>query len=158
MHNNQIQPDMRAQRQNEDLLAALDRLMRLLRRRPVQGHGGRGTYRILKILSGGQGIPTRELAVQLDMRSASLNEKLAVMEQAGLIRRYRGQNDQRVFMATIEPAGQAWLNTLRAERVKTMHRIGDSLTKEEIQQLTDLANKLGEGLAGDSPAGEPPWK
>ena len=152
------QPDLGAHRQNEDLLAALDRLMRQLRRRPAKGQSGRGTYRIMKILSGGNSIPTRELAVQLDMRTASLNEKLAVMEQDGLIRRHRNQKDQRVFLVTIEPAGQAWLNTLHAERAKAMNRIGDSLTQEEIQQLTDLVNKLGEGLAGDNPAGEPPWK
>ena len=52
---------------NENMLASLDRVMRLLRRgHSTNSHGGRSVYRMLAIIQRQEGISTRELAELLD--------------------------------------------------------------------------------------------
>lgn len=138
----------------EIMLAALDRVMRTLRRRPAGKQKlGRGGYRLLKIISEQPNSPTRVIADRLGMRTSSLNERLVKMEAQGVITRERDAADQRVFVVNISAEGEAVLAELRAQRLKMSRVIEGILTEEDIDTLTELADKLSNGLKalGEAP-------
>lgn len=138
----------------EPILPALDRVMRLLRRRPAAGqHAGRGVFRLLSLIRETPGISTRELAEGLDVRPSSLNEKLARLEEAEILRRVRDAEDQRVFLLELLPKGEAHLEEIRAVRKDMNEALGGILTEEEASQLTGLLHKLAEGLAAKGSSG-----
>lgn len=138
----------------EIMLAALDRVMRTLRRRPAGKQKlGRGGYRLLKLISEQPNSPTRVIADRLGMRTSSLNERLVKMEAQGVITRERDAADQRVFIVNISAEGEAVLAELRAQRLKMSRVIEGILTEEDIDTLTELADKLSNGLKalGEAP-------
>jgi DNA-binding MarR family transcriptional regulator len=143
----------------EIMLAKLDLVMRLLRRRPVgKQRLGRGVYRLLNRIREHEGISTRELADSLGMRPSSLNEKLASLEKEEIIIRERDQKDQRVFIVKLQPKGVELYDEIIAERQNMNEAIGRILSEEEMKTFTSLAEKLAEGLekrAEESPDEEP---
>lgn len=131
----------------EAMLNSIDRVMRLLRRRPQdKQHLGRGVYRLLRRINENDGITTRELAESLGMRTSSLNERLSRLEQENIISRERDSKDQRIFIVKLNEGGVALLNELNEERRQMNSFIGKILTDEEIETMTKLAIKLGDGL------------
>jgi len=132
---------------NENMLASLDRVMRLLRRgHSTNSHGGRSVYRMLSIIQRHEGISTRELAELLDMRPSSLNEKLIDLEHDELIRRTRNENDQRIFMIQLEAKGIEQLEAIKHERIEFNAKVAGILSEEEAMELSKLATKLSDGL------------
>lgn len=137
----------KSEHDSDSMLANLDKVMRQLRRRP-QGtrHGGRGTYRLLKVVSEMPGISTRELADKLDIRRASLNEKLVALENESMIKRDRDPDDQRVYVVYLEKSGIDYLDQIQEMRSKKHDAINTILSLEEIQQLAYLAGKIADGF------------
>lgn len=132
---------------NEAMLASLDRVMRLLRRRPAKRTNlGRGVYRLLVMIRDREEITTRELAELLEIRPSSLNERLSRLESEQLIMRERDPRDQRVFLVRLLPAGEAHLEEIRQERSAFNEAVGKILTEEEAKVLMGLTDKLAEGI------------
>ncbi len=144
----------------ETMLAKLDLVMRLLRRRPAgKQRLGRGVYRLLTRIREHEEISTRELADSLGMRPSSLNEKLASLEKEEILVRERDPKDQRVFLVKLQPKGVALYEEIRTERQKMNDGISTILSEEEVEAMTSLAEKLAAGLeqlAEETPAEEPP--
>ena len=144
----------------ETMLAKLDLVMRLLRRRPAgKQRWGRGVYRFLTRIREHEEISTRELADSLGMRPSSLNEKLASLEKEEILVRERDPKDQRVFLVKLQPKGVALYEEIRTERQKMNDGISTILSEEEVEAMTSLAEKLAAGLeqlAEETPAEEPP--
>ena len=129
------------------MLASLDRVMRLLRRRPAgKQHVGRGVYRILSVVHEHDKISTRELAELLDMRSSSLNEKLARLEHEGMLLRERDPSDQRIYLVKLELKGQEHLEDIKEERVKLERAINTILTEKDTKTMIQISQKLADGL------------
>lgn len=138
---------MTNQTMEETMLASLDRVMRLLRRRPAGSHHlGRGVFRLLRTIKEQGEAPTRDLAGLLDVRSASLNEKLISLEERGMIRRVRDPKDQRVFLVKLLPQGETYLEDLKKERRALNRSIAHILSPEEAKELIRLTGKLADGL------------
>ncbi|MFB0919196.1 MAG: MarR family transcriptional regulator [Clostridiaceae bacterium] len=132
----------------EAMLNSMDRVMRILRRRPQdKQHLGRGVYRLLRRINENDGITTRELAELLGMRTSSLNERLSRLEQENIISRERDPKDQRVFIVRLNESGVELLNEINEERRQMNSLIGKILTDDEIEKMTNLAIKLGDGLS-----------
>lgn len=132
---------------NENMIAALDRVMRLMRRRPKNGENlGRGVYRLLSLIEKNQGISTKQLADMLEIRPASLNERLFRLEESGIVVRSRAKMDQRVFVVHLLPKGVEHLERIREDRKDFNQAISQILDDEESVQLTALANKLSDGI------------
>ena len=132
---------------NENMLASLDRVMRLLRRgHSNNSHGGRSVYRMLAIIQRHEGISTRELAERLDMRPSSLNEKLVDLEHDELILRTRNEHDQRIFMIQLQAKGLEQLEAIKQERVAFNTKVAGILSETEAMELSKLATKLSDGL------------
>ena len=132
---------------NENMLASLDRVMRLLRRgHSTNSHGGRSVHRMLAIIQRHEGISTRELAELLDMRPSSLNEKLVDLEHDELILRTRNEHDQRIFMIQLQAKGLEQLEAIKQERVAFNTKVAGILSEAEAMELSKLATKLSDGL------------
>jgi len=132
---------------NEAMLASLDRVMRLLRRRPARRTNlGRGVYRLLSMIRDREGISTRELATLLEIRPSSLNEKLIRLETEQIISRERDPRDQRVFLVRLLPRGEAHLERIHAERKQFYKSVSQILTEDEVRDMIGLANKLADGI------------
>lgn len=129
------------------MLASLDRVMRLLRRRPAKHTNlGRGVYRLLSIIQKQEAISTRELASQLEIRPSSLNEKLIRLEADHIISRERDNRDQRVFLVKLLPTGEDHLQCIQAERKQFNESVSHILTEDEMCHLIELSNKLADGI------------
>ncbi len=138
---------MKIENKPDELLASLDRVMRLLRRRPTsRPHVGRGIYRILSIVQENKGISTRQLADLLDLRPSSLNERLLNLESEEMLSRVRDPRDQRSFLVQLQAKGDEQLKLMRLEREKMNLTIRSILTEAESSQLFQLSNKLADGL------------
>jgi len=132
---------------NENMIAALDRVMRLLRRRlKNHEHIGRGVFRLLSTVESHADIPTKELANNLGIRQSSLNERLSKLEESGFIIRERDKKDQRVFLVKILEKGQEHLKLIKEERQAFNESISQILDEDEAKQLTRLVNKLSDGI------------
>ncbi len=131
----------------ESMLANMDKVMRQLRRRPSGSHhGGRGSYRLLKTIYEKPGISTKELAEIMDIRRASLNEKLIRFENQGIIKRERDENDQRVQIIYLQESGLSYLDKVKDIRRQKNESISSVLTPDEIHELARLSGKLASGL------------
>lgn len=129
------------------MLANLDRVMRQLRRRPKGlSHSARGTYRLLRKISELPGLSTRELAQLMDIRQASLNEKLVRLEKEEMIKRVRDKKDKRIHLVYILPTGMDYLKRSREIPTRINDAIKTIFTSAEIQEFTSLAGKLAAGL------------
>lgn len=132
---------------NADMIAALDRVMRLLRRRPNRSNFyGRGTYRILHTIETEGEITTRQLAEKLDIRTSSLNEKLPKLEEAELIQRKRAEKDQRVFVVSLLSKGREYLEDIREERKDFLRSLNGILSQEETMALKNLLDQFANGI------------
>jgi DNA-binding MarR family transcriptional regulator len=135
----------------KDIFDELDRIMRLIRRSRGKDHRGRGHRRILEAITVQGTMPTRELAVILDVRPSSLNEILGRMEEDGLIIRSRSESDQRVVLAGITEAGTAELQRIREAEKAFRTKVSDVLTAEEKETFMRLAQKFADGLEESVP-------
>ena len=154
----------------EVMLANMDRIMRLLRRRPAgKQHLGRGAYRLLSIVAEvpdivnhlkgvaeKEGISTRDLAATLGVRPSSLNERLLRLEENAILLRERDPQDQRVFLVRLLPGGDALLEEVKAERNRMLAAIGTILTEEELDTMIHVTEKLADGLEALSDSKEDP--
>lgn len=132
---------------SENMLGNLDKVMRQLRRMPVGSHRtSRGTYRLLKKVFESPGISTRELAELMDIRRASLNEKLLRLENEGMIMRNKDSKDQRVQLVHLEKTAIEHMENIKKTRFQKSEIITQILTDQEIHELGILADKLAKGL------------
>ena len=132
---------------SEVMLGNLDKVMRQLRRMPIGTHKtSRGTYRLLKKVLDTPGISTRELAELMDIRRASLNEKLLRLENEGMILRNKDSKDQRIQLVHLKESALEHMEKIKETRLEKSIAISDILSEQEIQDLSHLANKLAKGL------------
>ena len=132
---------------NENMISSLDRVMRLLRRRPKNHeHIGRGVFRLLTTVENNPDISTKELANILGIRQSSLNERLSKLEESELIIRERDKADQRVFVIRLLEKGKDHLKLIKEDRQVFNESISQILDEDEAKQLTELVNKLSDGI------------
>ncbi|NLL38673.1 MAG: winged helix-turn-helix transcriptional regulator [Clostridiales bacterium] len=148
---------------------AVMRLDRVLRRRPpfvpVKPRVSHRAMRLLQIVSHNEGITSRELAEQLDIRPSSLTEMLGRLESDNLISRERDSQDLRVWRISLTEDGKKLLEKA-AEPWKAQDDFSDILSEDEIKTFLELCHKLSDGLekkyssgTTDHPApkGPVPW-
>src|SRR5690554_4347919 len=101
-----------------DVLGSAMKLVRMMKRNErSEGGRSRGILRMLSILGRNPGISPKEMADRLEIRPASLSERMAKMEVEALLRRETHPEDQRRVQLFILPAGEKILAEARAVRV-----------------------------------------
>jgi DNA-binding MarR family transcriptional regulator len=108
-------------------------------------HGVSGPqYNVLRILRGhgGDGLPCQEIAAQMITRMPDITRLVDRLEQAGLVRRARTEQDRRVVLVKITRPGLDLLARLDKPLLDLHRRQLRHLTREELAELNRLLVKV----------------
>jgi DNA-binding MarR family transcriptional regulator len=101
-------------------------------------------YNVLRILRGVH--PSRhtcsEVGDRLVDRTPDVTRLLDRLEREGLIERRRADHDRRVVEVAITDAGLAMLERIDSPADAALHDLGRHLSPAELDQLTDLLEKM----------------
>lgn len=126
-----------------DVLGSAMRLVRTMKRRErLEGGASRGMMRLLAVLSKNPGISPKALAEHLEIRPASLSERIRKLEEEGIVRRDTDEGDLRRIKVTIMPRGEAILKETRAMREEDRKLITEVLSVEEQKMFCQISQKL----------------
>lgn len=99
----------------------------------------------------------RELGREVDWDRSRLSHQVSRMERRGLVAREDCADDARGSMVRLTEAGRAALEAAAPEHVETVRRyFFDPLTREEVETLGGLFDRMLARLAGDDADGSPP--
>ena len=107
-------------------------------------------YNVLRILRGaGQGgLCRNELRDRMLTRMPDMTRLLDRMEEAGLVRRSREQEDRRMVLTQITARGKELLGELDRPMTELHRDQLAALTKEQLRTLIDLLTAIREGNGG----------
>ena len=126
-----------------DVLGSAMKLVRTMKRRErPDGGASPGMMRLLAVLSKKPGISPKELAEHLEIRPASLSERIRKLEEEGIVRRDTDEVDLRRIKVTIMPRGEAILKETRAMREEDRKLITEVLSVEEQKIFCQISEKL----------------
>src|SRR5690349_19708554 len=112
--------------------------------RLFHGHGISGPqYNVLRILRGvgGDGLPCVDIAGQMITRMPDITRLVDRLEAAGLVARRRTEEDRRVVLVRITPAGLELLARLDRPVLDLHRRQLGHLTRAELAELNRLLVK-----------------
>lgn len=131
------------QKSEYDVLGSAMKLVRMMKRRErPEGGRSRGMLRMLSVLGRNPGISPKELAERLEIRPASLSERIARMESEALVRRDAHPSDQRRAQLFIMPAGEKMLMEAKAVREEDRRLVSEVLSEDEQKMFCDISEKL----------------
>lgn len=104
------------------------------------GHNGQGM--ILKVLADRETITQSELQNIVDVKSGSLSEILAKMEEHDFITREKDENDKRKTNISITEKGKEAVNLKKEQRLKSSQELFQNISEEEKEQLESILLKL----------------
>jgi len=88
----------------------------------------------------------RELAETLGIQGATLTHHLNAMEDAGLLTRRRDPSNRRVHLVELTAEGDALFDRLRAAAMAHDERVRAGLTREEVDRLTELLDRIRDNV------------
>jgi len=140
--------DMTAESGRPDVIFAVMKLTRSMRRRPpAHGEGFHpGMGMPLEVLAGNPGVSSRELAELLDIRPSSLTELLTRLESEGLVVRTADENDRRVSRVSLTEKGTELAKEMKADHEERKAKASACFTDEEAVKFCDMCARLGEHL------------
>lgn len=134
-------------KENTDVIGCVMRLMRTLRRtQKSDKNESRGAVRLLRILEKEDGLTSRELAERVDIRPASLTERLNLLEADGIVKRVPDDRDQRKVRIFIQEEGYLIIEKSKALRKMENDHINKVLTDDEQETFCAICEKLAKSL------------
>jgi DNA-binding MarR family transcriptional regulator len=141
--------------QNQDLIFAITRLTRMLRRHPVEQDGlSHASHHILRIVQENDGIRAAELAQLMAVRPASMTQALNRLEQEGYISRKRDESDSRAKRVFVTEKARAQYQEHIRSRQADNDRLLACLTAEETEAFLAICDKLCAVLEADRAGGQ----
>ena len=148
---------------HEEMLDELSRLLRVMRRGPrnsqeallAAADGGRGPHqnhlvhgqgKLLHILHHHGEMCSGELAQRMDIRPSSLTEKLARLEEAGLVTRRPDPDDSRRTLVALGSAGLKFSESETQRRNPGEQEMARALTPEEAATFAALCKKISDHM------------
>lgn len=143
--------------QNKDLIAAVSRLSRMLRRHPIERDSlGHMSFHILRAVQEHDGIRAAELARLMEVRPASITEALNRLERDGYVLRKKDAVDSRVKRVFLtDKACTQFQKRARDQEAKNQLLL-TSLTEEEADTFLTVCSKLCQVLEQEFP--QPPCR
>lgn len=92
----------------------------------------------------------KDLASTIGCTAGSASVAVKRLEKAGLVRRERGEKDERVVTVFLEKRGVRKLDAWKGEQLTSMTALFESLSSEERKTLHDLLGKALK-VGGDLP-------
>jgi MarR family transcriptional regulator for hemolysin len=94
----------------------------------------------------------RELAEAVGVREATLTHHLNAMETNGLLIRRRDRVNRRIHVIELTPAGEAAFLRLREAAIAFDRRLRNRLTREQLDELEGLLNRLAANVGTEDHA------
>ena len=101
----------------------------------------REQYWILRLLSERGGMKIKELASAIGCTPGSASVTVKRLERTGLVKRERGEKDERIVTVTLAKKGNAKLESWRANQRASMSKLFDPLSAEEKLALGGFLRK-----------------
>ncbi len=113
-------------------------------------------YNVLRILRGAgpAGLPTYQVGERMVARAPNITRLVDKLERKGLLERVRSEEDRRVTLLRIVPAGVRLLLELDTPMLESTRHAMQGLSPEESAQLLDLLEKLRRPLRSANEQGE----
>ena len=130
--------------QNNDLTRSALKLMRAMRRRPMQNapEFPPAVGRTLMMLQANDGASPAELCECMDVRPSSMSELLGRMEEHGLVRRVSNEADKRATKVFLTDTGSEAVQRIQARFREENDRLAACFTAEEAAQFCALCDRL----------------
>lgn len=132
-----------------EVLDAIQHLGRSIKRRGAKlnpASHGRAQGKTLRFIADNDGIKASQLADMLDIRPASLTQKLDRLEADGNIRRVRDINDARVVRLHITKEGLGAIERRELEKEKLTEDFSDCLSDAERKLFCEFCNRLSNNI------------
>lgn len=113
----------------------------------AEAGGSASTWQVLLLVRSGQWGTQSELAQAMGVTAATLTHHLNAMERAGLVRRWREDDNRRVQRVALTDEGVALFDRLREVALAHDARLRSQLSDAEVAQLEQLLDRLASGVA-----------
>lgn len=145
---NNLEKNNTAENARPDVMLAVMKLTRSMRRRPPRPEEGchPGMGRPLSILADNEGASSRELAELMDIRPSSLTELLTRLEEEGLVQRTTDPDDRRVTRVSLTDKGRELAAKMKAEHEQRVARVNSCFTEEEAASFCAMCERLSAHL------------
>lgn len=138
--------------QNRDLISAVARLSRMLRRHPVEKDAlSRMSVHVLRVVQENDGIRATELAELAEVRPASMTETLNRLEREGYVTRERDAADFRAKRVFVTEKARAQYQERTRGHQEENDRLLACLTEEEAETFLSVCGKLCAVLEREHP-------
>lgn len=129
--------------QDKDLITAIARLSRMMRRHPVEKDSlGRMSFHVLRAVHEKDGIRATELAELLEVRPASVTEALNRLERDGYVTREKDAADSRAKRVFVTEKARAQFEERTRGQQEENDRLLACLTEEEADTFLAICGKL----------------
>ncbi len=108
--------------------------------------GSRATWQVLLLIRAQQWGTQSAMAEAIGITGGTLTHHLNGLERAGLVRRWREEQNRRVQRTELTPAGEELFQSLRTVAVAHDAKLRSQLAREEVDRLADLLDRLLAGL------------
>jgi MarR family transcriptional regulator for hemolysin len=115
--------------------------------RALAGAGGSASaWQVLLLVRAQQWDTQSKLAETMGLTRATMTHHLNGLERQGLVRRWREESNRRVQRVALTDAGEELFTRLRDVAVGHDERLRAHLSDEQVGQLSDLLDRLVDGL------------
>jgi MarR family transcriptional regulator for hemolysin len=112
----------------------------------VEAGGSASTWQVLVLVRAEQWGTQSSLAEAMGVTGATLTHHLNGLERSGLVRRWREDGNRRVQRVALTDEGEALFERLRGVAVAHDARLRSKLSDAEVEQLSELLERLHSGL------------
>jgi MarR family transcriptional regulator for hemolysin len=116
----------------------------------AEAGGSASIWQVLLLIRSGQWGTQSSMAEAMGVTAATLTHHLNGLERAGLVRRWREDDNRRVQRVALTDDGAALFDRLREVAVAHDARLRAHLSDAEVEQLAGLLERLGEGVSRDA--------
>lgn len=112
----------------------------------AEAGGSASTWQVLLLVRSEQWGTQSAMADAMGVTGATLTHHLNGLESAGLVRRWRDEENRRVQRVALTDEGAALFDRLRGVAVAHDERLRTHLTEDEVATLAELLEKLRSSL------------
>ncbi|MEA2295853.1 MAG: MarR family transcriptional regulator, transcriptional regulator for hemolysin [Solirubrobacteraceae bacterium] len=112
----------------------------------AEAGGSASTWQVLVLVRAEQWGTQSSLAEAMGVTGATLTHHLNGLERSGLVRRWREDGNRRVQRVALTDEGEALFERLRGVAVAHDARLRSKLSDAEVEQLSELLERLHSGL------------
>ena len=116
----------------------------------AEAGGSASTWQVLVLVRAQKWGTQGEMAEEMGITGATLTHHLNMLENRGLVRRWRDADNRRAQHVELTDAGVELFDRLRVVAQEHDRRLRSSLSDEEVERLAELLERLAAGVRDPS--------